>query len=685
MAKIPNTDKKYSQPNNSDLFGNIYYSKNLNFDEEGYIKLSPRAVSLVNSEDNTDFNIPVAFGRKQTGEFEVATTEDPFEIQINDGQGIEANLDDDNDDDAPPAFDFDSHGKWWQNRWYVTDATLLMYKTLSGGNWTDTAISLTSAVRHPLEVFRNRVTMCVGNGNVVKQINTSHSETTNLTLPAEFQVTSLAYNNNRMAVATKMADTTSGVTGINSEAYFFVWDGTTSSAGQLFGVGSDFIVHVVPYKSSFLLLTRTGLGLYFNGGGFDPLFELPVYFTDAVWGDSVNPETLGDTMVVDGDIVYININNATERYGRKGEEVLPNAPGGVMCYDPKVGLYHRWSPSISKAYRVTVATSGTNTSTNVLTASAGTIASTGSPVKYIYNPGDKIGGLTIGKVYYCIKLTSSTFQLAETRQEAMNGVAIDLTSAASSNNYFLHVELKDYGASYMQRTGAVALSEVPDLALDSIVFGGEYQDSATTGGIEHLCFTVKEFQNIGYYVTPKITSQTVLDTYKNGFIRHFPLKDEEYIEVKMKTKEYVGLPVTTPQHGDHCTWSGTNELYTSADLAEAKAYLDAGGELECEITAGAGAGQMAQILSMGFGNDTYSLVLDEEIEGVEAGDICDVLIENWQKLYRITSTEQKQGYSEVATGENNKSTGAKFKVIMKGSDIKIEETNLPNEPYKGTT
>ena len=143
----------FSQPNNSDLFGNIHLSKNLNFDEEGYVKISPRSVSLLSSEDDTDFNIPVAFGRRQSGQFYIATIEDPFEIQIDDSAGITATQDADSGD-PPPTFDVDSHGIWWENRWYVTADDILMYKTPSSGDWTDVgSITLTASVQHPLEIF----------------------------------------------------------------------------------------------------------------------------------------------------------------------------------------------------------------------------------------------------------------------------------------------------------------------------------------------------------------------------------------------------------------------------------------------------------------------------------------------------------------------------------------------------
>jgi len=40
MINLPSQEKKWKQSNSSDLFGNIYATKGINFDNEGYLKLS---------------------------------------------------------------------------------------------------------------------------------------------------------------------------------------------------------------------------------------------------------------------------------------------------------------------------------------------------------------------------------------------------------------------------------------------------------------------------------------------------------------------------------------------------------------------------------------------------------------------------------------------------------------------
>ncbi len=675
MIRIPGTDKRFSIPNNSDLFGNLHYTKNISLDEEGYIKLSPRAVALVSSQVDGDFNIPVAIGRQASEVFNVVTVEEPFEIDLNESAVTGISAASDNGTGVPDT-NFDSHGRWFQNRWYVVgdqggSDDELYYRDPANGNWTDTGKSgsLTFGKSHPLEVFRNRGTLCVGNGNQVLQLDTSHSETTNLTLPADYEVIGLAYNNNMLGVITKLAD---GANGQNQEAFFFVWKGSTSSAEQGFGIGSDMAVAIAPYKSSFIVLTRTGNWLYWTGGGFQILTSLPLYYLDRTWGDSRNREGFGDLLAVDGDVFYANVNNSYEPYGTNGERLINSSPGGVLCYDPNAGLYHRYSPSISLVSRLTVTTSDVNTTTNVLTKSAGTIPATGNPIKYVYNAADRIGGLKTGTVYYIIKTGASTFKLATTRQNALDGTAIDLTAQAADTSYFMALDLVDFGASYMERTGAIGFTEKQTHIVDRLIFGGE--NFAIDGtAYEYLNFTSRGFRNIGYVVTPKITSKEVMDKQRKVTVKFRTLGPEDTITLKCKTREYMGLPVSTPQVSVECTWSSPSEFYTTADFSAAKTVLDNGVELECEIVSGAGAGQMAKITSIAYDNGVYSVVLAEEIEGAASTRISNVLIENWQTVGTITSSSANavDGFREFIIEKASK--WIKYKLILSGVDVTIEE------------
>lgn len=676
MIRIPNEDSNFSIPNNSDKFGNLHYTKNVNFDEEGYVKLSARALSLVNEGDDGNYDIPSAFGRRTGDAFDIVTTDNPIESDFseNGSSGLSAQID--NGTNVPDTT-FDSHGTWWQNRWYVTDTDDLWYRDPSTGNWTDANVTLTAGKYHFVEVFRSRAQLCISDGNTVIQVDTSHAPTTNLTIPADYEIIGLAYNNDFMAVATRLSDTAAGQ---NQEAHLFIWDGTTTSANQAFAVGSDAIMAVAPYKSSFVIVTRAGNLMYFNGGGFDILASWPFYFQNITWGDSQNAEMFGNTIQVDGDIIYININTTYEDFGIKGERNLAQSPGGIWCYDPKVGLYHRYSPSLSEVSRLTVTSGNINTTTNVLTKTAGTIPATGNPIKYIHNRSAKIGGLQTGTVYYVIKSSSTEFKLATTKDNALAGNAIDITSTGSATNYFLAVDLFDYGATHINRTGAIGLAEKPSHVLEGLIFGGELFRTDQSGSLAHLNFICSGFKNIGYIVTPKIYSGQIKDKFKKLFIRYRPLNTGDRILIKQKSEDIYGLPVSTPQDGISITWTSPSEFYTTANLAEAKTYLDLGGlrELECEIIGGAGAGGITQVQSINEDSGIYSVVLKNEIDGASSGRVGDILIDNW--ILIDTLDTGGDGIKEVPLDTTAKAT--KYKIIMEGVDVTIEDLLLVNDTDK---
>lgn len=678
MFNIPNQqDKRFTVTNTSDVSGNIWFTKNINFDEDGYIKLSSRSVAIQTEVDDTDFDMPTAFGRTAISSFLVATADKPWVLNYT-TQGLTSQ--EDLDTGTPGALSFNSSGTWWQNRWYVTRANALYYK--SGSTWTNAySTSFTSDVYHPIEVFRNRQTLLIGNGNEVKQINTSHSVSTlaQLTIPADYEVLSIKYSNNKVGIITKLSATASEQ---NQEAYFFVWDGVSSSASQGFPVGSDSIVQMAAYKSSWVILTRTGQILFFNGGGFTELTVLPYYASGALLGDSANKLSAGDPMQVEGDVIYINLNNDLSNFGKYQEVYMENFPSGVLCYDPKVGLYHRYGASISRLRTAYVAQADVNTTTGLLTASSAVVPETGNPVIYTHNASSLIGGLNTGTIYYVIRVTTSSFKLATTKQNAVDGVWVVPTSQGDTFNYFSFLDVKDYGISYSNgRTGATGLVTYASDVADHLIFGGEYWDYNSSAFNGVACITVPYFPNIGYFVTPKLESGNIEDTYKKGFIKYRPLDTGDSITVKIKMDEYLDVPITTPQRSNSSTignWTSSTTFTTTASLGRIKELVDNGVEIECEITAGGGAGQMSKITSI-TGTSTFTVTLEDAIDGASSGNICSFIMNNWKTLETITSSHPKN-WKEFTIGRTAHKS-VKLKVILKGVNVTVEQLKVVNESH----
>lgn len=664
MIKLPNP--KWIQINSSDKIGPLSSTKNINLDKEGYLSLSPRSVTLINDTDDTDWNIPVSFGRYSAGTMRLVTTEDPFDLSYsNTGLTLTEDTSSDN-----PNFAFNSHGVWWQNKWHTSTDTTVTYN--DSGTWDSSPniTGLTSGVRHYLCVFKNRNTLVVSNGNVLKQYDTSYSGTTDLTIPSDFEITGLAYNNNQTAIITRLGDNSEGQ---NAEAYFFVWDGASTSANKGVSLGAYAGIAVTAYKSSFVVLTSEGQLLYWNGGGFEELAHFPFYDTDVRNGDLTTFQSYGDALVVDGDIIYINIGFDFSGIGTNDEETLVGNPCGVWCFDPRVGLYHRYSPSISHAYFHTIAQADVNTTTNVFTT-ASTIPNTGNQVIMTL---PKIGGLKTGVVYYVIKLSSTTFKLAESYADAIDGIAIDITSA-DTTNYFVMYDLVDYGTTQFVTTGGVGLWGTNSAVFNNVIFGGKYF-STTLGDTISLCTPVPFLENRGYFVTSKFFLDSIKEEISKEFIKHKPLGVNDAIIVKVKQHEYEGIPTSSPNSisSDEFAWTSSTTGTTNSDLSKVKTLFDAGEEFEIELTAGLGAGQMIKITNITESGGTYTVTVEDAVIGYSSNLKSHFIIDNWKFCASVDYDSQKEGVFEVPIATTGKSL--QFKMELRGYKTTVEEATFINK------
>lgn len=669
--KIPQ-DNKFSIPGKSDLLGNIWYTKNMNFTEQGYIKLSSRAVSIISKKDNSNFDLPISFGRYGT-DWDVVTANKPWLISIT-GSSVTTQQD---TVTGAPQLELQSTGVWWQNLWHVikdnTSTVGLYAKSNLAGTWTDKSVALTEGVSHPIEVFRSRNTLCMGNGNIVKQIDSSYSTSgqTQLTIPSDFEIIGLSYSNGKICITTKLSATAINQ---NQEAYFFVWDGVSTFANQGFPVGSDVILGVSPYKSSWIILTRKGQILYYNGGGFETLNNLPFYYFSLILGNSLTRTFYGNIFQLEGDLFYLNALNGLNTFGKRKETYIENYPSGLLCFDPIVGLYHRYSPSTSPLVMGTANQANVNTTTGIITINSSVVPATGNQVMPLTNEAIPIGGITPGTAYWVIKVSPTSFKLATSKQNAIDGVYITLTSQGDTTSVFAFLTVTDYGIALNKNfVGGIGLLDSNTQISQHMIFGGTYDDYASTSTYPGVCLVVPEFRNHGYFVVAKAISGGMEDNSQMVYIKYRPLKLNDKIIVKIKYEEILDLPVTTPQIPDLyvCNWISDTVFTTQADIAAAYTYLQtSGNQLECEIINGAGAGSMAQISSIQLSSGTYTVTLAESISGAASGYYCNVKIDNWFRLGEITSTDTL-GYKQFPIAKHGKAR--KYKVELRGVKVTIEE------------
>jgi hypothetical protein len=333
-------------------------------------------------------------------------------------------------------------------------------------------------------------------------------------------------------------------------------------------------------------------------------------------------------------------------------------------------LYHKYAPSNSKAYSHNVPQADVNTTTDIFTTT-GTIPTTGS---IIVNTSGIVGGISKGVIYYVIRLSSTTFKLATTKNNADAGVWIDITSA-DANNYFFMYDLLDYGISEMGTAGAIGLWGTSNLAYRDIIFGARLYDTGLDNQFT-LCSTVPLLENRGYLVTPRIFLNSMTEAIQGLYVKHENLDTYDAILVKSKTKTFIGLPTSSPNasSSDELTWTSSTTATTTSDLSDAKTVFDTGEELEIELTAGIGAGQMMKITGLTVLSGTYTLTVEDVVIGYGSGLKSYFTIDNWTFEKSVTATSQIDGILEVDISKMGRAP--QLKIELRGYQTTVEEIGI---------
>jgi len=89
MIRVPTLDgKQWMQPNASDLVGNVYVTKNITFDSEGYLSLSNATPAMYSQANDADFDEVAAFCRCDDYGYFAGTHDAPYEIDPDRPYGV---------------------------------------------------------------------------------------------------------------------------------------------------------------------------------------------------------------------------------------------------------------------------------------------------------------------------------------------------------------------------------------------------------------------------------------------------------------------------------------------------------------------------------------------------------------------------------------------------------------------
>jgi len=659
MINIPNSQlRQWNQPNNSDLFGNIFSTKNISFDQEGYLQLANSSRAIMNNTVDADFDNPAAIVYSGSDfEYFIPTWDDMFKAN----QKILSEYPTQVTTSGVPATDVESDAVWSNNQFIVTQDTDVDY--LEGGAWTDTNISLTGDGQHPIVNFVSLQAVAIANVYQVKLYATPFTATptliTTLNIPQDFEITKMAYLNQNLYIGTQHMN--------GGKAYMFVWNGQGSAAQQAYETDANLISSLCVHQGTIWALNSSGELLRFTGGGFSREATFPIFYTDRSILNDVNKTMYKNTMKSNGDVLYIlfsDENNDTNR--------LLNQPDGVWCYDEKVGLYHKYSMSNALANIQTINTTAVNTTTNEITV-ASPAPVTGTEVFYKDNGGTTLAGLTDDAKYFTIKVDATHIKLATTLANANAGTAVDLTGTGYAGQTLIFFENIDFGQFLGERTTALATIElVADAKYGTdVIWGGEVNRRTLSGDNAFLGSTTGYVENRGYFVTPKIFSAEVTDTFNNLVVKYSPFTSEmDKIIIKYRTEDDRRDEISTANSAWRATWTSTTTFTTTqTDMADAVV-----GD-EVEFLNGAAGGMLAHITDISVNAGTYTVTIDETYANYITGDLSTFVFRNWKKLATISSTGN--AYYTEQLGVSGKFL--QLKIELRGIGTRIEELKVDNK------
>jgi hypothetical protein len=662
MINIPNENRQWSQPNTSDLFGNLYTTKNINFDNVGYLQLSPSPRVIYSREADDGFRL-VRTAYFHTSGYWVQTTLNPFVVNSIKDAPTKLALSGD-----VPAGALQSDALAWGGSLLATTSNRVKFNdgTIStAGDWKDTNVALTSTSggQHPLANFVSRSAWAVANINTVRtytDISATPTLEETLTIPSEYLITSMVYFNQFLYIGTR--------TRVGQTAAVFAWNGSGTAPQQVFEIDGTIVHDMAVFQGSIVVLSSSGALLRFNGAGFDVLATLPIYHTTSTTTDAQNVTMYRGSLKANSDVLYVNI-------GSMDNTFFLNQPSGVWCYEPRVGLYHKYSFSLSPAVRSTgITTSNVNTTTNTITTSASNVPMTGTLCVYNSEGSTPIGGLEEAGTYFVIKVANNQLKLAETKADAIAGNEINLTGTGNNSQAILYYPNIDYGTPFtISRSGAMGVVQTSSGQKDYVqdvlfsVFEMEKRDSGTA---PYLLTPIRGAESRGYFITPKILSNNVTDKFNNLVIKHSALKNDiDKIIIKYRTEDDDKNEVSTNDSRLNITWTSSTTFTTTGGDG-----VEVGHEVE--IITGAGGGLLAHVTDISLSGSTYTVTIDEEFEQYASGDTGRAIFRNWKKFLIISHDHQDTFHAEQlgVTGKF-----IQIKVELRGLEVRIEELKIDNK------
>lgn len=651
--KIP-TDNRWTQTNEGDVLGVLNETYRCSLDTPAVIQQSKKPFNIFSVDDDEDFKYLMSlvyFSNKY--------------VAVTSGGVYTGDLD---------GNDFSISAVFEPNTTLSSDAILFkdssttqLIVTLDNNfaRWNGSASvsytlgTLTSDVPHPLCIFESMTTykLAIGNGNTVKTYDTSYNaNSTVLTLPIEYQVTTLAYRNGYLYVGTKNLN--------GGEAKVYVWNGSTANADYEIPVGGSWVFSMTPYDQSVAVLPDTGELFLVSGNSRQKLAGLPVFYDpNSIWQDSsglqLNGKCFHRGMRTVGDTIFMNIDGTVDRG--------INMESGLWIFDPNVGLYHAGNTSSDKL----VLDAGLSVTDSVITTSSAHNLKDGDAVQFIATSG--LSGIDTDVVYYASVQSSTTIKLAKSRNALINKRYVTITGTAGSSDKLCYIPNTDFGTGIGASSGAIGLVSPEDTTLKMwafpVIWGAraDKPDGTAYYSLNGMTdsWNISRFTTQRIYTNSKRTVWNELTTFIDGFA----LENEEII-VKYQTGNKT-VKKTEVLRG---VWLDENKINTNNTTLDEDEWGDLEVGDEITIVDGVGRGRTAHITQITASSTVHTVEIDEDL-GTESSPVY-FYAENFVKTKSHSSTRELA--DQISDTIDKKSSWIRFRFEIRGFNNKVYLLDLEN-------
>lgn len=360
-------NKIWRQDNNSDIYGDIWSSWNLDLSgEAGKIKTT-RLLTIARSNDDGSSNyvsgmgLAVAF--RYYNDQNYAATNGTISKS---GSSRTSSWGLDSGANKPTTI---------SNRYSDMEVfNDCLYATLSGtsvakntaGTWSSISpTGMVSSVPHALCVYGDRLYLQADYAKI-QSINTSDtsagtigsaSNTLDLGNPAVNTITFMRPTSSRIWIGT--------LNRYGGKGHIYAWDGSQTSVNESYRLESSGAMAAVVKDDVLYVMDNDGRLLAFNGGTFVEIDKLPIeaneYLKGALFSSSasnynerwIHPN--GMTLKDNGILMLIN-----NEYRGATATWSENLPSGIWEWTKETGLYHKYSPSYTNDNTTTVKDYGQN-------------------------------------------------------------------------------------------------------------------------------------------------------------------------------------------------------------------------------------------------------------------------------------------------------------------------------------